>query len=108
MDPDLLGIAGRAPFAALVLEIATGQARGLKAHDQFLFLGIDRDHRLLGGPWRPLAALGGQGGADRVVEVTELGIAIGMALAVAGLAVGWQAEVRLLQHFAHCRMPTVV
>src|SRR5437588_8363547 len=37
MDPDIFGVALGAIFAPVVAEIA----------DQFLFLGVDRDHRLL-------------------------------------------------------------
>ena len=61
VDPNLFGIAPRAPLTARVLEVA----------DQLLLLGIDRDDRLLLG----------QGGARRAIEGGELGVAIGMRVA---------------------------
>jgi len=50
--------------------------------NQLLFLGIDRDRRLAG---PPEAAHAG-------VDMLELGIAVGMLTALAGLGVGLQAE----------------
>jgi hypothetical protein len=47
VPPDLFRTPLRAILAAIIAEIPTGQARGLKAHDKFLLLGIDRDRWLL-------------------------------------------------------------
>ena len=75
MDPDLFRIALRTILAARVAEIA----------DQFLFLGVDRDHRLLFSQRR--SHLG--------VDVAKLRIPIGVALALLGLAVALQAVARI-------------
>jgi len=87
VHPHRLGLALGAPFASAVLEIPTGQARGLKAHDQFLLLGVDRDGRLAG---RLKAAHLG-------IDVFELGIAIGVAGPFARLAVGLKREAEMPQ-----------
>ena len=87
MHPHRLGLALGAQFASAVLEIPTGQARGLKAHDQFLLLGVDRDGRLAG---RLKAAHLG-------IDVFELGIAIGVAGPFARLAVGLKREAEMPQ-----------
>ena len=77
MDPDLFGVALGAIFAPVVAEIA----------DQFLFLGVDRDHRLLFGQRR--GHLG--------VDVAELRIAVRVAVALRGFAVGLQTVTRLTE-----------
>ncbi len=77
MDPDLFRIALRTILAARVAEIA----------DQFLFLGVDRDHRLLFSQRR--GHLG--------VDVAKLRIPVGVALALLGLAVGLQAVARIVE-----------
>ena len=79
MDPDLFRIALRAILAAIVAEIP----------DQFLFLGVDRDHRLLFGQSR--GHLG--------VDVAELRIPVGVAVALLGLAVALQAVTRIIEQF---------
>src|SRR5271169_2981629 len=71
MDPDLFRIALQAILAAWVAEIP----------DQFLFLGVDRDHRLLFCQSR--GHLG--------VDVAKLRIPVGVAIALLGLAVALQA-----------------
>src|SRR5208337_4797270 len=82
--PHLFRLALATPLASGILEVA----------DEFLFLGVDRDHCLAFG----------QGAADLGVDVGELGIAIWMAVALAGLAVGLKAELLLPQQFAHDRV----
>src|ERR1700694_3426162 len=77
MDPDLLRIALRAILAAWVAEIP----------DQFLFLGVDRDHRLL---FR-------QSRGHLGVDVAKLRIPVGMAIALRGLAVALQAVARIVE-----------
>ena len=79
MDPDLFRVALRAILAAIVAEIP----------DQFLFLGVDRDHRLLFGQSR--GHLG--------VDVAELRIPVGVAVALLGLAVALQAVARRIEQF---------
>src|ERR1700756_3970750 len=80
MDPDLFRIALRAILAAWVAEIP----------DQFLFLGVDRDHRLLFCKSR--GHLG--------VDVAKLSIPVGVAIALLGLAVALQAVARMVEQFA--------
>src|SRR6266851_4382247 len=75
MDPDLFRIALRAILAAWIAEIP----------DQFLFLGVDRDHRLLFGQRR--GHLG--------VDVAKLRIPVGVAIALLGFAVALQAVARI-------------
>lgn len=70
MDPNGLGVALGTQFPAIVLEVA----------DPFLLLGIDRDGRLAGGDSRP----------DRGIDVLELGVAVRVAGAFAGLRLAWQ------------------
>ena len=72
-----LGLALGAQLPAGVPEIA----------NQLLFLGVDRDRRLAGPPEA----------ADAGVDVLELGVAVGMLAALAGLGVGLQAEAQVLQ-----------
>ena len=79
MDPDLFRIALRAILAAIVTKIA----------DQFLFLGIDGDRRLLFGQSR----------RHLRVDVAELRVPIGMAFALRGLAVALQAVTRIVEQF---------
>src|SRR5436190_1608348 len=81
MDPDLFRVSLRAIFAAIVTEIS----------DQFLFLGVDRDHRLLLG----------QCGGHLAVDAGELRIPVGVAVALLGLAVGLQAVARRIEQFGH-------
>src|SRR5216683_4759374 len=80
MDPDLFRVSLRAIFAAIVTEIS----------DQFLFLGVDRDHRLLLG--QCCGHLG--------VDAGELRIPVGVAVALRGLAVGLQAVPAALSNSA--------
>src|SRR6266446_4789529 len=77
MDPDLFRIALRAILAARVAEIP----------DQFLFLGVDRDHRLL---FR-------QSCGHLGVDVAELRIPVGVAVALLGLAIALQAVARIIE-----------
>ena len=67
----------RAILAAIVTEVP----------DQFLLLGVDRDHRLLFGQRR--GHLG--------VDVAELRIPVGVTVALGGLAVGLQTVTRLIE-----------
>jgi hypothetical protein len=83
MYPNFLRLALGAPLPAAVLEVA----------DQFLLLCVHRDHRLLLGQRR----------GNALADVGELRIAIRMAAALPGLAVGLQAERLLLQQFADNR-----
>src|SRR5438132_17512 len=70
-------VPGGPPLAPAILEVP----------DQFLFLGIHRDHRLA-----PLLE-----GPDLAVEVRELGVAVGMGRPLFGLAVALQAVVEPVQ-----------
>ena len=79
MHPDFLGLPLGTPYTAGVLEIP----------DKLLLLCVDRDHRLARGQRHPHA----------VVEMVELGVAIGMGRPLAGLAIGLQAELLLMQEF---------
>jgi len=54
-----------------------GPARVLEIPNQLLLLGVDRDRRLTLGQRR----------TDRLVDVLELGVAVGMVRSLAGLAV---------------------
>src|SRR5437868_758086 len=80
MDPDFFRVTLGAIFAPVVAEIA----------DQFLFLGINGDHRLL---------FGHRGGHLRV-DVAELRIPVGVAVALRGLAVALQTVTRLIEQVA--------
>src|SRR5512135_3182125 len=80
MDVALLGIALRSPFPAAV---------GISP-DQLLLLGIDRDDRL---------SLGEIPAADRV-DVAELGIAVGVLLALQGLGPRLQAVAEVMEQLA--------
>src|SRR3954468_11675489 len=64
VGPHRFGLAPRAPGSTRILEVA----------DQFLLLGVDRDSRLTLGQRR----------LDRLVEVLELGVAVGMVRSFAG------------------------
>ena len=88
MHAHLFRIALSAPFAAGVLEIA----------DQFLLLRVDRYGRLVLGHRR----------LDRVVDDPELRVAVGIVGAFAGLAIGLQAELLLLQQLADNRVADLV
>jgi hypothetical protein len=77
MHPDRLGLPPGAQLAPAILEVA----------DQLLLLGVHRDRRLAGG----LECL------HRGVDVLELGIAVGVAGALARLAVRLQAEAQAVQ-----------
>jgi hypothetical protein len=77
VDPHSLGIALGPPFAAVVLEVA----------NQFLFLGVHRDRRLVIGQGRLYAR----------ADMDELSIAIKAIRAFAVFAVGLQAEIQPLQ-----------
>jgi hypothetical protein len=79
MDPDFFGMTLRAILAAIVAEIP----------DQFLLLGVNRDHRLLFG----------QSGGHLSVDMGELRIPVGMAVALLGLAVALQAIARPVEQF---------
>src|SRR5690348_10960006 len=80
MDPDFFWIALRAILAPAVAEIP----------DQFLFLGVDGDHRLL------FSQRGGHLGID----VAELRIPVGVAVACRGFAVALQTVTRLIEQVA--------
>ena len=84
MHAHLFRLALRTPLPSGVLEVA----------DKLLLLRVDRDHRLLRGQRRRHA----------LIDVGELRVAVRMVVALAGLAVGLQAELLLLQQFAHNRM----
>src|SRR5260370_17532441 len=75
MDPDLFRIALRTILAAWVAEIP----------DQFLFLGVDRDHRLL---FR-------QSRGHLGVDMAKLRIPVGVAIALFGFSVALQAVARI-------------
>src|SRR5271157_3255208 len=81
MHPHLLGVALGAQFPPTVLEVP----------DQFSFLGVHRNHRLLG---RQIAL-------HLAVEVLELGVAIRMAGSFLGLAIGLQTVPDLMQQLGH-------
>src|SRR5216684_4501163 len=80
MDPDLFRVALGPIFAPVVTEIP----------DQFLFLGVDGDHRLLFG----------QSGGHLGVDVAELRIPVGVTVALRGLAVALQTITRLIEQVA--------
>src|SRR5271166_6000545 len=80
MDPNLFRIALVAIFAPVVAEIP----------DQFLFLGVDGDHRLLFS----------QSGGHLAVDVAELRIPVGVVVAFRGLAVALQTVPRLIEQVA--------
>src|SRR6266446_328316 len=90
MDAHRLGIPLAPQFPAAVLEVPTGQARGLKAHDQFLLLGVDRNRWITGGDRR----------LYRGIDVFELCVSVGVAGSLAGLAVGLTAVLLLAQQLA--------
>src|SRR5271166_2279004 len=77
VHPNVLRLTCGTPFPTGVLEVS----------DEFLLLRIDRDHRFARGQRR----------SHGVVDVNELRIAIGMAVAFPGLAIGLQAELLLVQ-----------
>jgi len=81
MDPDCFRVSLRAIFAAIVTEIP----------DQFLFLGVDRDHWLLVG----------QRSGHLGVDMGELRIPVGVAVTLLGLAVSLQAVTRRIEQFTH-------
>ena len=83
VHPNVLRLTCRTPFPTGVLEVS----------DEFLLLRIDRDHRFARGQRR----------SHGVVDVNELRIAIGMAVAFPGLAIGQQAELLLVQQLADHR-----
>jgi len=80
---NVLGRTLRPPFASGVLEVA----------DEFLLLGVDRDRRL---PRRERFF-------HPIVDVVELGVAIGIVRPLACLAVGLQTVIELVQQFADQR-----
>src|SRR5437879_10069122 len=80
MDPDLFRVALGPIFAPVVTEIP----------DQFLFLGVDGDHRLLFG----------QSGGHLGVDVAELRIPVGVTVSLRGLAVALQTVTRLIEQMA--------
>jgi hypothetical protein len=77
MHPDRLGLPLGAQFAATILEVA----------DQFFFLGVNGDRRLMSG----------QSLSHTLVDVVKLRVPIGIGAAFPGLAVALQAELLLLQ-----------
>src|SRR5437868_2316930 len=81
MHPDLFRTPVRPILAAIVPEIA----------DQFLLLGVDRDHWLLLG----------QSSGHLGVDMGELRIPVGMAVTLLGLAVCLQAVTRRIEQFTH-------
>src|ERR671911_2727336 len=78
--PNFLRLALGVPLPAAVPEVA----------DQFLLLGVHRDHRLRLGQRR----------GNALADGGERRIAIRVAAALPGRAVGLQAELLLLQQFA--------
>src|SRR5262245_13622824 len=85
MGIDVPGLALGPPRPPGILEVPQG----------LLLLGVHRDRRLPPPLLRPHAA----------VDVPELGVAVGMGVALAGLAVSLQAVAGLLQQLAHGRRP---
>ena len=81
MHPDLFWIALGAILTAIVTEVP----------DQLLLLGVDRDHRLLFG----------QSSGHLGIDVGELRIPIGVAVALLGLAVALPAVTRRIEQFGH-------
>lgn len=79
MGPHLDGLSLRLPFTPAVFEIA----------DQLLLLGVHRDHGLT------LLLVG----VYLRVDVLELGVAVDMSTALAGLAIGLQAVAERVQQF---------
>src|SRR6202011_5823398 len=80
MDPDIFRVALGAIFTAVVAEIP----------DQFLFLGVDGDHRLLFS----------QSGGYLAVDIAELRIPVGVAVALRSLAVALQTVTCLIEQVA--------
>jgi hypothetical protein len=80
VDPDLFRVALGTIFAPVVAEIP----------DQLLFLGVDGDHRLLVR----------QSGGHLGVDVAELRIPVGVAVALRGFAVALQTVTRLIEQVA--------
>ena len=81
MDPDLFRVALGTIFAPVVAEIP----------DQFLFLGVDGDYRLLFS----------QRGGHLSIDVAELRIPVGVAVAFRGFAVALQTVTRLIEQVAN-------
>src|SRR5437763_9366721 len=81
MHPDLFRTPLRPILAAIVPELA----------DQFLLLGVDRDHWLLLG----------QSSGHLGVDMGELRIPVRVAVTLLGLAVSLQAVTRRIEQFAH-------
>src|SRR5215470_10307543 len=81
VHPDLFRTSLRAILAAIVAEIA----------DQFLLLGVDRDHWLLFG----------QSSGNLGVDMGELRIPVGVAVTLLGLAVSLQTVTRRIEQFGH-------
>src|SRR3954451_23821508 len=81
MHPDLLRVTLRTPVPTGVLEVS----------DQLFFLSVDRDHRLARRQCGPHALL----------EMSELRIAVWVALPLARLAVALQAELLLVQQLTN-------
>jgi hypothetical protein len=81
VDPHRLGFVSRLPLAAPGLEIP----------DQFLLLGVHRDHRLAAALERPSAR----------GDVLELTIAVGVLRPFAGLARRLQVVVQVMQQLGH-------
>jgi len=84
VGPHRFGLAPRAPGSTRILEVA----------NQFLLLGIDRNRRLILGQRR----------VDRLVEVLELSVAVGMMQSFAGLAVRLKAIAAGAQYRADAGM----
>ena len=81
VDVDAFGLTHGLVLASAVLELP----------DQFLLLGVDRDHRLPGTDVL----------CDRGVEVTELGVAVLVLAALGDFGVALQAEAHFAQHPCH-------
>ena len=82
---NLFRVALRAPFAVGVLDVAR----------EFLLLRVDGDQFFGQGP-------------DRLIDETELSVAVWIIGAFLGLAIGLQAELLRLQQFANDRMADLV
>src|SRR5208337_1929374 len=80
MHPDRLGLTLGPQLPPAILEVA----------DEFLLLGIDRDRRLAGS----------LEGSHLGIDVLELGVAVGVAGALARLGIGLQAEAQATQQAA--------
>jgi hypothetical protein len=81
VDSDIVRIPSGTPFSASILEISY----------EFLLLRVDRDH------WE----LRFQEGSSLGVDVLELGVAVHVGGALAGLAIGLKTVTHVVEKFAN-------